>query len=80
MLVADLVVLLCLLLPPVINMSIQGNLRIENGKITASVKAKIKRKMDKRWMITLENKWYEGRGTRARLLARSTATSPNLGP
>lgn len=31
-------------------------------------------------VVTLANKWYEGRGIRARLLARSTATSPNLGP
>jgi hypothetical protein len=31
-------------------------------------------------VLTLENRWYEGRGTRARPLARSTATSPNLGP
>lgn len=31
-------------------------------------------------VTTLENRWYEGRGIRAKPLARSTATSPNLGP
>ena len=31
-------------------------------------------------VLTLENRWYEGRGLRESPSARSTATSPNLGP